>query len=170
MSSWSDDAVELKNRVFTNPDKVREINHRGNFSLFLDLVLPNQLHKGYLLLFKLVLQKQVRSLLPEMLKLCLSQRFPEELGKQIKAIKTLAKEKYGRPEGSIKFLQLITPVVADTHELAEEKFKELQLYGDLDGAQALFQGGLVLILANMIMRITSLIKAPMLSSHFLVVE
>ena len=75
LSSWSDDAVELKNRVFTNPDKVREINHKGNFSLFLDLVLPNQLHKGYLLLFKLVLQKQVRSLLPEMLKLCLSQRF-----------------------------------------------------------------------------------------------
>ena len=43
-----------------------------------------------------------------MLKLCLSQRFLQKLGKQIKAIKTLAKEKYGRPEGSIKFLQLIT--------------------------------------------------------------
>ena len=35
---------------------------------------------------------------------------------------------------------MITPIVGKTHEEAEEKYKELQLYGDQDGAQALFSG------------------------------
>ena len=63
---------------------------------------------------------------------------PEELGKQIKAIKTLAKENMVVQKVRSSFA-INYPVVADTHELAEEKFKELQLYGDLDGAQALFR-------------------------------
>ncbi|KAG7660329.1 uncharacterized protein J8A68_006166, partial [[Candida] subhashii] len=29
LSSWAEDAVELKDGVFTNPEKVREINHKG---------------------------------------------------------------------------------------------------------------------------------------------
>ncbi|EER35125.1 conserved hypothetical protein [Candida tropicalis MYA-3404] len=31
LSSWADDAVELKNGVFTNPKKVREINYEGKY-------------------------------------------------------------------------------------------------------------------------------------------
>ena len=141
LSSWSDDAVELKNRVFTNPDKVREINHKGKFFTVPGPSITEPTPQRLPVIIQAGTLKAGKEFAARNAEVVFITTFsPEELGKQIKAIKTLAKEKYGRPEGSIKFLQLITPVVADTHELAEEKFKELQLYGDLDGAQALFSG------------------------------
>ena len=64
-----------------------------------------------------------------MLKLCLSQRFLRRIRQTNQGYQNPCQRKIWSSEGSIKFLQLITPVVADTHELAEEKFKIATVWG-----------------------------------------
>ncbi|EGW32210.1 uncharacterized protein SPAPADRAFT_61292, partial [Spathaspora passalidarum NRRL Y-27907] len=131
LSSWADDAVELRD----------EINHEGkNFTVPGPSIvhpspqrLPVILQAGTSKSGKEFAAKNAEAVF-------ITTFSPEVLGKNIAEIKKLAKEKYGRPEGSIKFVQLITPVIGATHEEAEAKYKELQSYGDIEGAQALFSG------------------------------
>ncbi|EMG46436.1 dmoA Dimethyl-sulfide monooxygenase [Candida maltosa Xu316] len=141
LSSWADDAVELKNGVFSNPDKIREINHEGKFFTVPGPGITEPTLQRMPVVAQAGTSKAGKEFAAKNAELVFITTFsPQELGKQIKEIKKIAKEKYGRPEGSIKFLQLITPIVGETHEAAAEKYKEYQSYGDLEGAQALFGG------------------------------
>ena len=142
LSSWSDDAVELKDGVFANPEKIREIAHDDKWfkvpGIFvaepnLKQRLPVIIQAGTSSAGKLFAAQHAEVVF-------ITQFSPEALGKQIKDIKKIAREKFGRPEGSIKFLQLITPVIGATQEEADAKYKEYQSYGDIEGAQALFSG------------------------------
>ncbi|KAG7664423.1 uncharacterized protein J8A68_002049, partial [[Candida] subhashii] len=141
LSSWAEDAVELKNGVFTNPDKVREINHKGKHFIVPGPNIVEPIPQRLPVILQAGTSKAGKEFAAKNAEVVFITTFtPEVLGKQIADIKKLAREKYNRPEGSIKFLQLITPVIGQTQEEAEEQYKELQSYGDLEGAQALFSG------------------------------
>ncbi|RLV89952.1 Dimethyl-sulfide monooxygenase [Spathaspora sp. JA1] len=141
LSSWADDAVELRDGVFTNPEKIREINHEGKHFKVPGPSIVHPSPQRLPVILQAGTSKQGKEFAAKNAEAVFITTFsPEALGKQISEIKKLAKEKYGRPEGSIKFLQLITPVIGETHEEAEAKYKELQSYGDIEGAQALFSG------------------------------
>lgn len=143
LSSWSDDAVQLDREqgVFTDPSKVREINHQGKYFTVPgpNIVqptpqrLPVILQAGTSAAGKNFAAKNAEVVF-------ISVYTPEKLGQEIASVKKIAKETYGREEGSIKFLQLVTTIIGDTHEEAEAKYKEYKSYGDREGAQALFGG------------------------------
>lgn len=144
LSSWRDDSVVLdKNTgVFTDPNRVRPINHEGKWfkvpgpSIFRPSKyqkLPVVLQAGTSKAGKEFAAKNAEAVF-------ISSFSPEDLKVKISDIKHLAREKYNREEGSIKFLNLITVIVAETEELALKKFQDYKKYGDIDGAQALFGG------------------------------
>ncbi|CAI5759893.1 unnamed protein product [Candida verbasci] len=141
LSSWSDDAVELKNGVFSNPDKIREINHKGKYYTVPGPNITEPTPQRLPVILQAGTSSKGKDFAAKNAEIVFITTFsPKELGKQIKDIKKLAFEKYNRPKGSIKFLQLITPIIGDTHEEAKAKYLEFQKYGDLEGAQALFGG------------------------------
>jgi hypothetical protein len=65
---------------------------------------------------------------------------PAVVAKNIADIRQQASEKFGRDPQSVKFLALICPIIGRTEEEAANKFEDLQQYGDIDGALALFGG------------------------------
>ncbi|CAK9441704.1 uncharacterized protein LODBEIA_P55720 [Lodderomyces beijingensis] len=142
LSSWSDDAVELKDGVFTNPEKVRRIDHEGKyFKVPGPAVVEPNLNQRLPVIIQAGTSSAGKNFAAQHAEVVFITTFsPEALGKQIKDIKRIAAEKYARPEGSIKFLQLITPIIGATEEEAEAKYKEYQSFGDIEGAQALFSG------------------------------
>lgn len=143
LSSWRDDAVLVDRElgVFTDPERVREINHQGKYFNVpgphivqpTPQRLPVILQAGTSSAGKDFAAKNAEVVF-------ISVFTPEKLADEITSVKKIAKEKYGREEGSIKFLQLITTIIDETHEKAEAKYKEYKSYGDKEGAQALFGG------------------------------
>ncbi|CAH2351271.1 hypothetical protein CLIB1423_03S02498 [[Candida] railenensis] len=143
LSSWSDDAVKLdrESGIFTDHEKVREINHEGKFFKVPgpNIVSPTPQR------LPVILQagssssgKDFAARNAEVV--FLSSFTPEDLGGKIAEIKKIAQERYGREEGSIKFIQLITSIIDKTDKAAVEKYKNYKSYGDKEGAQALFSG------------------------------
>ncbi|KAK6197349.1 luciferase-like domain-containing protein [Scheffersomyces amazonensis] len=143
LSSWADDAVELnkKTGVFTNPDKIREINYEGKYYNVPGPSITEPSPQRLPVILQAGTSKQGKEFAAKNAEVVFITTFsPESLAIQINDVKKIAKEKYGREDGSIKFLQLITTVIGQTHEEAEAKYKEYKSYGDLEGAQALFSG------------------------------
>lgn len=142
LSSWADDAVELKDGVFSNPDKIRQINHKGKwFEIPGPFIAEPNPYQRLPVIIQAGTSSAGKNFAAQHAEVVFVTQFaPEALAKLIKEIKQIAREKFGRPEGSIKFLQLITPVIGATQEEAEAKYKEYQSYGDIEGAQALFSG------------------------------
>ncbi|KAI5957737.1 hypothetical protein KGF57_003003 [Candida theae] len=142
LSSWADDAVELKDGVFSNPDKIREINHKGKwFEVPGPFIAEPNPYQRLPVIIQAGTSSAGKKFAAQHAEVVFVTQFaPEALAKSITEIKRLALEEFGRPEGSIKFLQLITPIIGATQEDAEAKYKEYQSYGDIEGAQALFSG------------------------------
>ncbi|KAI3403284.2 hypothetical protein KGF56_003872 [Candida oxycetoniae] len=142
LSSWSDDAVELKNGVYANPEKIREINHKGKwFDVPGPFVCSPNENQRLPVIIQAGTSSAGKDFAAQHAEVVFITTFsPEALGKQISDIKKIARERYGRPQGSIKFLQLITPIIGETQEEADRKYQEYQSYGDIEGAQALFSG------------------------------
>ena len=65
---------------------------------------------------------------------------PSTVAKNIADIRGKAAEQFGRQPQSIKFLALLCPVIGETQELADAKYKELISFGSDEGALALFGG------------------------------
>ncbi|KAI5964086.1 uncharacterized protein KGF55_002028 [Candida pseudojiufengensis] len=142
LSSWADDAVELKNGIYSNPEKIRTIDHIGKwFTVPGPFVSEPNPYQRIPVLIQAGTSSAGKSFAAQHAEVVFITQFqPEKLGKEIKNIKKLAWENFGRPDGSIKFLQLITPIIGKTEKEAEEKYIEIQKYGDIEGAQALFSG------------------------------
>lgn len=65
---------------------------------------------------------------------------PSVVAKNIADIRAMARDEFGRNANAIKFLAMLCPIIADTHEAAVAKYQELLSYGSEDGALALFGG------------------------------
>ncbi|ODV96344.1 hypothetical protein PACTADRAFT_41795 [Pachysolen tannophilus NRRL Y-2460] len=143
LSSWRDDAVinDRKKRIYTDPERVREINFEGNYFKVpgpnitepTPQRLPVILQAGTSSAGKDFAAKNAESVF-------VTGFSPESLKTQIDAIKSIAKNKYNREEGTIKFVQLVTVIIGQTFEEAEKKYEEYRSHGDIQGAQALFSG------------------------------
>ncbi|CAN3375807.1 hypothetical protein DIURU_003908 [Diutina rugosa] len=139
VSSWRDDAVVVKNRVFTDPTRVREINHEGEYFKVPGPAITEPSPQRLPVILQAGASKEGIDFAARNAEIVFLTNFtPESLGAKIEEIKQVA-AKYGRQD-DIKFLQLITIVVAPTHEEAEKKYKDYKAHGDLEGAQALFSG------------------------------
>lgn len=143
LSSWRDDSVELNKstKVYSNPEKIREINFNGKY---FQIPGPSTTHPSpqrLPVLLQAGTSSQGKEFAAKNAEVVFITNFtPEVLKKNIEEIKSIAVDKYGREEDSIKFLQLITPILDKTDDLAKEKFSKLSESGDLEGAQALFGG------------------------------
>lgn len=142
LASWADDAVknDKVSRIYADPSRIRKINHKGKY-----FEVPGpQITEPSPQRLPVVLQAGTSNKGKEFAARCAEVVFittftPEKLASEICDIKTRAL-KYGRKQGDIKFLQLVTVVLGESSNAAAEKYRELQSKGDLEGAQALFSG------------------------------
>ncbi|EGW30704.1 uncharacterized protein SPAPADRAFT_72649 [Spathaspora passalidarum NRRL Y-27907] len=142
LSSWADDAVVLdkKRGIFSDPERIREINYKGEF---FDVPGPNITEPTPQRL-PVILQagsssKGMKYAAQNAEAVFITGMTPEGLGYKIKQLKEEVK-KAGRDPATVKTVQLVTVIVAPTHEEAVAKFKEYKELSDIEGAQALFGG------------------------------
>ncbi|KAG4433200.1 hypothetical protein IFR05_011308 [Cadophora sp. M221] len=141
-SSWRDDAVirDVKKGWYTDPSRVRKINHVGKFYKVLGPHIcqpspqrtPVLMQAGTSSSGKRFAAKNAEAIF-------VAGHSPSVVAKSIKDIRAQAKE-FGRNERSIKFLALMCPVLGRTEEEAKAKYEEYLSYGSDDGAFALFGG------------------------------
>lgn len=143
LSSWRDDAVkkDRKTGIYSDPKGIREINFEGKYFNVPGPSISHPSPQRIPVLLQAGTSEEGKRFAAESAEVVFITNFsPEALGKNIQDIKNLAVKEFGREHDSIKFLQLITPIIANTHEEAEKKYLELKSFGDLEGAQALFSG------------------------------
>lgn len=139
VSSWRDDAVVLKDGVYSDPNRIRLINHEGEFFTVPGPNFTEPLPQRLPLIIQAGSSKQGLEFAAKNAEVVFhGGNTPESLGAKIKELKEAAK-KYGR-EDDIKFLTLITIILGETHEEAEQKYLDFRKYGDVEGAKALFSG------------------------------
>ncbi|AOA61106.1 Putative nitrilotriacetate monooxygenase [Komagataella phaffii CBS 7435] len=143
LSSWRDDAYKLdkKTRTFADPKLIRTIDHVGEFfNVPGPQFLPPTPQRLPLILQAGTSKVGMDYAAKHAEVVFLASFDPESLQEKIKTVRDIAETKYNRPRDSIKFLILITVVIADTHEDAVKRYEDLASYADLEGAQALFSG------------------------------
>jgi alkanesulfonate monooxygenase SsuD/methylene tetrahydromethanopterin reductase-like flavin-dependent oxidoreductase (luciferase family) len=133
-SSWRDDAVVLdpKRGVYTSPDRVREINHVGEFFNVPGPHICQPSPKRTPLLLQAGTSKAGKTFAAQHAEaVFVAGHSPSVVAKNIAEIRHLAKTKFGRNPQSIKFLAMFCPVLG---------FDDYRKYGSTEGALALFGG------------------------------
>lgn len=142
-SSWRDDAVVLnrKTGVYTDPELVREINHEGKYYKVPGPHICQPSPQRTPVLMQAGTSKAGKAFASQHAEgIFVAGHSPAVVAKNIAEIRSQASEKFGRDPQSVKFLALICPIIGRTEEEANKKFEDLQKYGDIDGALALFGG------------------------------
>ncbi|TLD19540.1 putative xenobiotic compound monooxygenase [Venturia nashicola] len=142
-SSWRDDAVVLnrKTGVYTDPELVREVNHEGKYYKVPGPHICQPSPQRTPVLMQAGTSKAGKAFASQHAEcIFVAGHSPAVVAKNIADIRQQASEKFGRDPQSVKFLALICPVIGRTEEEANKKFEDLQRYGDIDGALALFGG------------------------------
>ncbi|KAK6465437.1 luciferase-like domain-containing protein [Scheffersomyces coipomensis] len=142
LSSWADDALKYdrKTGIFADPTRIREINYDGkyynvpgpNITEPTPQRLPVILQAG-------ASKKGLEFAARNAEAVFITGLTPEVLKHKIDELKALAAS-YGRDPSEIKTFQLVTIIVAPTHDEAVAKYEEYNKYSDIEGAQALFGG------------------------------
>jgi FMN-dependent oxidoreductase (nitrilotriacetate monooxygenase family) len=142
-SSWRDDAVVLdrKTGIYTKPELVRQINHKGKYYEVPGPHICQPSPQRTPLLLQAGTSKAGKAFASQHAEaIFVAGHSPSVVAKNIADIRTQARDEFGRDPQSLKFLALICPIIGRTEEEAAAKFAELQQYGDIDGALALFGG------------------------------
>ncbi|KAF2494623.1 Nitrilotriacetate monooxygenase component A/pristinamycin IIA synthase subunit A [Lophium mytilinum] len=142
-SSWRDDAVILdrKSGIYTDPTRVREINHTGRFFTVPGPHICAPSPQRTPLLLQAGTSKAGKQFAAQHAEaIFVSAHAPVVCAKNIAEIRELAKTQYGRTPGNIKVLALVTPVLGRTAEEAQRKFEEYKGFASSEGALALFCG------------------------------
>lgn len=142
-SSWRDDAVVLdrKKGVYTVPERVREINHKGKY---FDVPGPHIcqpspqrtpliLQAGGSKAGKLFAAQNAEAIFT-------SAHSPAVCAKLVTDLRETASSQFGRDGKNVKVLALVTPVIGRTEEEAQAKLADYRKYASLEGALALFCG------------------------------
>ncbi|ODV82147.1 Nitrilotriacetate monooxygenase component A/pristinamycin IIA synthase subunit A [Suhomyces tanzawaensis NRRL Y-17324] len=143
LSSWRDDAVvkDKERGVYAEPDRLRRINHKGKYFTVPGPGMTEPTPQRLPVILQAGASKKGTAFAARNAEVVfISSPTPVSLKAQIDSTKKLAKEEFGRDEGTIKFLQLITVIIGKTREDAEDKYRDYLKHGDLEGAQALFSG------------------------------
>jgi len=142
-SSWRDDAVALDRQtgIYTHPDRVREINHKGEYYNVPGPHICQPSPQRTPVLLQAGTSRAGKEFAAQHAEaIFVAGHSPAVVAKNVAEIRELAKTKYGRNPKDIKFLALICPIIGHTEEEAVAKFKDYSQYGSIDGALALFGG------------------------------
>lgn len=142
-SSWRDDAVvrDHEKRIYTLPDRVREINHKGKYFNVPGPHICQPSPQRTPLLLQAGTSRSGKEFAAQHAEgVFVAGHSPSVVAKSITEIRELASVKFGRNPQSIKFLSLLCPVLGKTQEEAEAKFKEYRSYASVEGALALLCG------------------------------
>ncbi|KAF2436999.1 Nitrilotriacetate monooxygenase component A/pristinamycin IIA synthase subunit A [Tothia fuscella] len=142
-SSWRDDAVVLnrKTGIYSDPERIREINHVGKYYTVPGPHICQPSPQRTPVLMQAGTSKAGKAFASQHAEaIFVAGHSPSVIAKNVAEIRRQAKEEYGRDPQSIKFLALICPIIGRTEEEAKAKFEDVQQYGDVEGALALFGG------------------------------
>lgn len=142
-SSWRDDAVKLDREkgVYTDPKLVRTIDHVGKHYKVPGPHIcqpspqrtPLILQAGTSRAGKAFAARHAEAIF-------VAGHSPSVIAQNIAEIRSKARDEFHRDGTAIKFLAMLCPIIADTHDEAVAKYQEFLSYGSEDGALALFGG------------------------------
>ena len=141
-SSWRDDAVVLdrKRRIYTEPDRVREINHVGKHYNVPGPHICQPSRQRTPLILQAGTSKAGKNFAAKHAEaIFVAGHSPSVIAKNVAEVRAIAKE-LGRDPRNVKFLALICPVLGKTQEEAQSKYESYRELGDIEGALALFGG------------------------------
>lgn len=143
LSSWQEGAVkkDVERGIFTDPNGLRHINHEGGYFKVPGPAFTQQSSQKLPVVIQAGVSAKGKELAARNAEIVfLSALTPKDLDKQIKAVKKIAAEKYHRDVSKIRFISLVTVILGETHEKAEEKYEYYKSYADEEGARAMFSG------------------------------
>ncbi|CAF9935400.1 MAG: hypothetical protein HETSPECPRED_009778 [Heterodermia speciosa] len=141
-SSWRDDAVVLdaKNSIFTEPSRVREINHVGKYYNVPGPHICQPSRQRTPVLMQAGTSKAGKNFAAKHAEaIFVAGHSPSVIAKNVAEVRALAKEA-GRDPQHVKFLAMICPILGNTQEEAQKKYDEYRSLGSIEGALALFGG------------------------------
>lgn len=142
-SSWRDDAVKLdrENVIYTDPKLVRTIDHAGKYYTVPGPHICQPSPQRTPLILQAGTSKAGKAFAAQHAEaIFVAGHSPSVVAHNIADIRASAQRDFGRDGKTIKFLALLCPIIADTHEEAVKKYEEFVSYGSEDGALALFGG------------------------------
>lgn len=141
-SSWEDDAVvrDRERGVFTEPSKVHEIAHKGEYFDVPGLFLCEPSAQRTPTLFQAGASPRGRDFAARHAEAIFTTGTrPEIMRRSITSTREAA-ERLGRDPASIKFFALMTVITAPTDEEAHAKHDDYRRFASLDGALSLYGG------------------------------
>ncbi|KAI5363183.1 putative Luciferase-like domain-containing protein [Septoria linicola] len=145
-ASWRDDAVirdasKPPSGWFTDPERVREINHVGKFHTVSGPHICQPSPQRTPLLLQAGTSKSGKLFAAQHAEaVFVAGHSPIAVAANIADIRKSAQEKFGRDPQKIKFLAMFCPVLGKTEEEAKAKYEDYISYGSEEGALALFGG------------------------------
>lgn len=141
--SWEEDAIlaDVENDVYSDPNKVHPIAHKGEFFNVPGIHLVNPSPQRTPVLFQAGASEKGRDFAAKHAEAIFTTiaNNVAELKVFVDDIEARA-EKYGRRREDFKIFPAITPVVGATEEEAQEKYEELLSYVSYEGTLALLSG------------------------------
>ncbi|KAA9153799.1 LLM class flavin-dependent oxidoreductase [Amycolatopsis acidicola] len=141
-SSWEDDAVvrDAERGVFTDPAKVHDIGHKGRYFTVPGPHLCEPSPQRTPVLFQAgASPRGMKFAASHAEAVFVSGPSPKVVRKSVDRLRAAVAER-GRDPRSVKIFTMLTPVVAETGELAQAKLREYQELVSVPGAFALFGG------------------------------
>lgn len=148
--SWEDDAVKVDkaNRIYTDPEKVHNINHEGKYYKVPGAHLSEPSPQRTPVLFQAGASSKGRSFAAKNAELMFIGAPNIAAAKQtVDKIHEAIKET-GRSTDEVKIVTMFLPIVGKTEAEAQEKYEEYKQYISKEGALALFGGWTGLDLSN----------------------
>ncbi|CAJ2513108.1 Uu.00g012270.m01.CDS01 [Anthostomella pinea] len=142
-SSWRDDAVQLDREkgIYTAPELVRNIKHNGKFFTVPGPHICQPSPQRTPVILQAGTSKAGKQFAAQHAEgIFVSSHAPEVCARNIAEIRSTAEKQYGRDPTDIKVLALVTPILGETEQEAQEKLAEYRKYASHDGALALFGG------------------------------
>lgn len=142
-SSWRDDAVkhDREKGIYTDPKLVRTVDHVGKHYTVPGPHICQPSPQRTPLIMQAGTSKAGKAFASRHAEaIFVAGHSPSVVAKNIADIRAQAESEFGRDGKAIKFLAMLCPIIADTHEAAVAKYKEFLSYGSEDGALALFGG------------------------------
>jgi FMN-dependent oxidoreductase (nitrilotriacetate monooxygenase family) len=140
--SWEEDAVirDKKNKVYTNPEKVHDINHDGKYYKVPGIHLSEPSPQRTPVLYQAGASSKGRAFAAKHAE-CVFTIAPTRniAANYVNNIRKKAAE-YGRNPSDIRIFSLITPIIGETEEEAKEKYADYLKHASVEGSLALLGG------------------------------
>lgn len=132
--------LDAANDTYTDPTKVRHINHEGQFYSLSTRHIVHPSPQRTPFLFQAGTSPAGSNFAATHAEgIFVSSHSPQALLPKVQNIRKLAAEK-GRDPASLKFFVSFTPILGKTDEEAQDKYEELRKHASIEGGLVLFSG------------------------------